>query len=292
MDLERFDRQLLLFGREGQEKIAATRVAIVGNGGTGSHAAQQLGYFGVRDFGLIDADIATKSSLNRLVGATPEDVEAKRPKVLIARRTILAVEPEAHVTPVVDTFLSDAGAAVLAQSDMIFSCVDRDGARLLLAEFACAYDKPLFDLATDTHRDGGRVSFGGRLMVRRNGEGCPYCLDLLDPEAVRRDLSSPERRAEEDAMYGVRRDALGERGPSVVSLNGIIASLAVTEFLVLVTGMARPLKRLLRYDGLRGIVLESKDAPRPDCPYCSQTGKGDAVDWHRHIRAGLGGWVR
>jgi hypothetical protein len=61
---------------------------------------------------------------------------------------------------------------------------------------------------------------------------------------------------------------------------------------VFVSGIVRPPKRLLRYDGLRGIVLESKDAPRPGCPYCTHTGKGDAVDWHRHIRAGLGRWVR
>jgi len=48
----------------------------------------------------------------------------------------------------------------------------------------------------------------------------------------------------------------------------------------------------MQHDGSRGIVIEPKDAPKPDCPYCSQTGAGDAVDWQRHIRAGLGRWVR
>src|SRR5712692_7148972 len=119
MDAERFDRQLLLFGCKGQEKIAGTRAVIVGNGGTGMHVAQQLGYIGVRAYGLIDADIVTKSSLNRLVGATPEDVAAKRPKVLVAERMIRAVEPDARITPVFDSFLSDAGAATLAQGDVI-----------------------------------------------------------------------------------------------------------------------------------------------------------------------------
>jgi hypothetical protein len=136
------------------------------------------------------------------------------------------------------------------------------------------------------------VTFGGRLMVRTGGDACLYCMDLLDRDAVRRDLSSPERREEEDKMYGVRRDALGETGPSVVSLNGILVSLAVTEFMVWKTGVPRLPKRLLRYDGVRGIVNEPKDPPRPDCPYCTQAGDGDRVDWHRHIRAGLGRWVR
>jgi molybdopterin/thiamine biosynthesis adenylyltransferase len=246
----------------------------------------------VRSFAFIDGDVATKSSHNRLIGMTPEDVAAKTPKVRIAERMIRGIEPEAEVTTVEDTFLSDAGAAALAGAQVIFGCMDRDGARLLLTEYACAYDRPYFDLATDTDKDGERVIFGGRLMVRTTGKACPYCLDLLDPEAVRNDLSSPERRDEEDAMYGVSRDTLGDRGPSVVSLNGILASLAVTEFMVFVTGVARAPKQLLRYDGVRGIVNEPKDPPRLGCPYCAQTGKGDAVDWRRYLRAGLGRWVR
>jgi len=292
MDLERFDRQLLLFGQAGQEKIADTRVVISGLGGTGSHTAQQLTFLGVRKFGLIDADHATKSSRNRLIGMRPFDVEAKTPKVVIAERMIREIEPEADITIVNDTFLSEAGAAELARRSTIFGCMDRDGARLLLNEFACAYNRPYFDIATDTDKDGGRVTFGGRLMVRTGGDACLYCMDLLDRQAVRRDLASPERRDEEDAMYGVRRDVLGDRGPSVVALNGILASIAVTEFMVFVTGVPRAPKRLLRYDGARGIVNEPRDQPQSDCPYCTQAGTGDAEDWARHIRAGLGRWVR
>jgi molybdopterin-synthase adenylyltransferase len=292
MDQERFDRQLLLFGQAGQEKIADTYVTIAGLGGTGSHIAQQLTFLGVRKFGLIDTDHATKSSRNRLIGMRPSDVAAKTPKVVIADRMIREIEPDADITIVNDTFLSQAGAAELARAKVIFGCMDRDGARLLLNEFACAYNRPYFDIATDTDKDGDRLTFGGRLMVRTGGDACLYCMDLLNARAVRRDLSSPERRDEEDAMYGIRRDALGERGPSVVALNGILASIAVTEFMVFVTGVPRAPKRLLRYDGSRGIVNEPRDPPRPDCPYCARVGTSDAVDWLRHIRAGLGRWVR
>jgi molybdopterin-synthase adenylyltransferase len=293
MDLERFDRQLLLFGEAGQKEIADTYVTIVGNGGTGSHIVQQLAFLGVRKFGLIDADHATKSSRNRLVGMRPSDIAAKTPKVVIAKRMIAEIDPEADVTDLHDTFLSDDGAAQLAKASVIFGCMDRDGARLLLNEFACAYDVPYFDLATDTEKTHeGRAIFGGRLMVRTGADACPFCMDLLDPEAVRHDLTSPERRDEEDAMYGVRRDALAEWGPSVVALNGVLASLAVVEFMLYITGVSRQPKRLLRYDRTRGIVVEPKDPPKPNCPYCTQTGVGDAVDWHRHVRAGLGRWVR
>ena len=246
----------------------------------------------MRTFNLIDADHTTKSSRNRLIGMRSADVAARTPKVVIAQRMIREIEPDAEITIVPDTFLSDAGATELAKASVIFGCVDRDGARLLLNEFACAYGIPYFDVATDTAKDAGRVTFGGRLMVRTNPDACLYCLDLLDREAVKHDLTSPERREEEDAMYGVRREQLGDRGPSVVALNGTLASIAVTEFMVFVTGVPRAPKRLLRYDGNRGMVIEPKDPPKPGCPYCAQTGSGEAVDWRRHIRAGLGRWVR
>jgi molybdopterin/thiamine biosynthesis adenylyltransferase len=292
MDLDRFDRQLRLFGCEGQARIADTYAAVVGCGGTGSHVVQQLAFLGVRMFGLIDADHATRTSRNRLIGMVPEDVTRQTAKVAIAARTIRQIEPDTTITEVHDSFVSEAGERELAKATVIFGCVDRDGARLLLNEYACAYDKPYFDLATDTEGTGGQVRFGGRVTVRTNRHGCLYCTDALDKEAVRRDLTTPERREEEAQMYGLRRDALNETGPSVVMLNGVIASLAVTEFMVFTTGVPRPPKRSLRYDGTRGIVNEPRDTPAADCLYCTQTGRNDRVDWQRHIRAGLGRWVR
>lgn len=292
MDSERFDRQLRLFGRAGQDRIAQSIVTIVGNGGTGSHAAQQLAFLGVRKFGLIDADHATPSSRNRLIGMQQHDTAEQTPKVRILERLIRTIEPEAEITKVDDSFVSAAGEAELERATAIFGCVDRDGARLLLNEYACAYDKPLFDIATDTEGEGDRVTFGGRVMVRTSRDACLYCMDLLDRQAVRRDLSSPEDRKNEDKMYGIERTALGDAGPSVVSLNAILVSLAVTEFMLHTTQMLRPAKRLLRYDGVRGIVLEPKDSPIEDCPYCPHTGTGDQADWQRHVRAGLGVWVR
>ena len=55
-----------------------------------------------------------------------------------------------------------------------------------------------------------------------------------------RDSMSPEQRAVRDRIYGVKRGALGETGPMVVSINGVVASLAVTEFVVLLTRCANP----------------------------------------------------
>src|SRR5438270_12650124 len=90
----RYSRNIALFGSEGQQRIAATRVAIVGLGGLGSHVAQQLAYLGVVRYGLIDGDVVTESSLNRVVGAVPRDVLAMTPKVQSARRLIKSIQPD------------------------------------------------------------------------------------------------------------------------------------------------------------------------------------------------------
>src|SRR4051812_46946121 len=65
----RFDRQIALFGEEGQAKVAAATVAVVGVGGLGSHLVQQLALLGVRQFALIDCEELADTNRNRYVTA-------------------------------------------------------------------------------------------------------------------------------------------------------------------------------------------------------------------------------
>lgn len=87
MSENRFDRNERLFGAEGQKRIRSTSLVVVGCGGLGSIFVEQAAYMGFRSFGLIDRDLVTGSSMNRLVGAIPSDVD-RRSKVAVARRTI------------------------------------------------------------------------------------------------------------------------------------------------------------------------------------------------------------
>jgi hypothetical protein len=99
-------------------------------------------------------------------------------------------------------------------------------------------------------------------------ERCPFCMDLLNQDAMRRDSLPPEARADYDRIYGISKAHLAGGGPSVVSINGVVASLAVTELMVGVTGL-RPPQPLLTYRADRGVVRASMDKPAPGCPYCS-----------------------
>ena len=92
---ERFARHMAFFGADGQRRISASRVAIVGLGGLGSHLAQQLAYLGVGSYVLIDADTVATSNLNRLIGATAADTGSG--KVDLAARMISGIQPGAEV---------------------------------------------------------------------------------------------------------------------------------------------------------------------------------------------------
>lgn len=149
----------------------------------------------------------------------------------------------------------------------IFGCVDHDGPRLILTEFAAAYDKPLIDIGTEIFPSTADhpFDFGGRVVVALPGDYCLFCADQIDRELAKADLES----AEVSALRKKHGYGLGDDGPapSVCSLNGIVANLAMTEFICLVTGL-RPPARKLSYRGLRGVVVSSEDRGSADCYTC------------------------
>jgi molybdopterin/thiamine biosynthesis adenylyltransferase len=267
VDEQRFSRQIALFGVNGQNKIAAAKVGVVGLGGLGSHLGEQLAYLGVRDFALIDHDIVTPSSLNRVIGAVPGDVDVM-PKVEVTARLIKSIEPEATVVAEQIRVEDEAVAELLADRTVVFGGLDSDLARLSLTELSTRLRLPYFDLASDTGEDEGEPTFGGR-VVFADGTRCLHCLGLLDQDEIRRDFLDPDARRAHDDTYGIDRDELGETGPAVVSVNGVVASLAVTEFMVWITGLRDPEPQLVYY-GERRLIRRVTDAGATDCPYCSQ----------------------
>lgn len=287
MKNERFNRNEGFFGREGQERIAASRVAVVGIGGLGTHIVQQLALLGVGHLALIDDEELDVTNRNRYVGARYDDPIPGTPKVDIGERIIQAIDLDIRVDKVSDSLVSESAFNAVIDADHVFGCLDNEGSRLILTELCAAYSRPYFDIASDIPPDNV-LDYGGRVCVAWDGNGCLVCLNVLDIAEAQIDLLNPDARRNRDAIYGIKRELLGESGPSVVSINGVIASLAVTEFMVAVTGI-RPPQRILNYYGQRAVVTVSKDAPGPDCYYCKGLrGRGDAVDVQRYIRNDVG----
>lgn len=284
---DRYDRQVRLFGAEGQARLEALQVAIVGMGGLGSHAAQQLAYLGIHRFALIDHDRVSRSNLNRLIGANEDDARERRYKVEIAEQMVQRIQPEAAIKIVREPFITEAGFAALHAADVVVGCMDSDASRLILNEFCQAYELPYLDVATDIE-PGTPPSYGGRILYSVGGEMCVYCKDLLDPDAIQEALTTHEQRRDAEQIYGVPHAALGGTGPAVVSLNGILASVAVTELLLDVVGL-RPANRHLEYMGSMGRLVVNREPSSPDCYYCKGVRSArEGADVERYVREGWG----
>jgi len=287
----RFERQMRLFGEAGQARIGTARVVVVGDGGLGTHVVQQLCLLGVKRLGLVDAQGVKRSSRNRYVGLRYDDLIPGTLKVDVCERVAHAIDPAIEVEKVADTLVSEKAFAAVIRADYVFGCFDNEGTRVILTELCAAYAKPYFDLASDV-MPGERPHYGGRVCVAWDGNGCLACMGVLDLQEARAQLAGPEAREDEETIYGVNRKLLGETGPSVVSINGAVASIAVTEFMAAVTGMRRPF-RLLNYYAHLGRMTSSGDEPAPDCYYCKEIrGMREGAEVERYIAAGVGAWLR
>ena len=91
---ERYDRNVLFFGRAGQLKLAAATVAVVGVGGIGTHVVQQLSLLGVGNIVLIDSEELDKTNLNRYVGVRRSDPIPGTLKVAVGDRLVQETNPE------------------------------------------------------------------------------------------------------------------------------------------------------------------------------------------------------
>jgi molybdopterin/thiamine biosynthesis adenylyltransferase len=259
---EQFDRQIRAFGAQGQEQIRATRVGIVGLGGTGSLIAQSLAHLGVERFVLIDRDKIEVTNLNRTVGSGPHDVGAA--KVEVAERLIGHINPAAQVQAVVADIVDSDCARLLLGVDVIFSCTDSHASRHLINQLAHQYVIPAIDMGVAIHaRPDEGVQFAGHVKALAPGLSCLWCLNTLDPQEVRRELMNAEQRAADPYFSG---DA-GVPQPAVISVNSTVTSLAVTMFLSMVAGLDAP-ARYLVYDGNRQRVAAVLTEPMANCNFC------------------------
>ncbi len=213
-----FSRQSFL-GPGSEEILAGLRVAIVGSSGGGSHLGQQLAHVGVGHYRLIDPQKIDASNLNRIVGATQEDVDQARSKVQISRRTILGIRPWAEVITAEKNWQEVPD--LLKDAHVLFGCVDGYRQRDYLESAARRYDIPYIDIGMDvTEVSKSYYAVSGQMIMTRPGEPCMRCLGFL----------TTDRLAREEDQYG---DA--GINPQVVWTNGTLASLAVGAMIQSVT---------------------------------------------------------
>ena len=175
IDKNRYDRQIRVpqLGLVGQEKLATTRVLIVGCGALGTYAAEQLVRTGVGELILIDPDTVELSNLQRQTLFTTTDAEAGRAKVDAAKEALLAINPEVQITARQESFdqvLFDNFEAL----DLVLDCTDNFLARELINDFCLYHDLPfIFASAAGT---------SGQVMALNPRSG--PCLSCIFPDLV------------------------------------------------------------------------------------------------------------
>lgn len=241
-EIVRYSRQIILpeVGGEGQLRLRASSVLIVGLGALGSPAAYYLAAAGVGRLGLADGDEVDLSNLQRQILHATADVG--RPKVDSARRKLAALNPEIRIDVervFVDT---DNAAGVIAGYDVVVSAVDNVPARYALNDACVSGGVPLVDAAI--------VGFRAILMTILPGRG--PCYRCLFPEPP------PAGAVPTCAEAGV-----------IGALAGVLGALQALETIKLLLGRGNPyVGRVLQFDGLTGRFREAPWPRDPGCPVC------------------------
>jgi len=282
-----FHRQSLAFGEALTQDLSTLRVGVVGCGGTGSAVAMLLPKMGVRLIALFDRDVVEESNLNRVHGATREDAEAKRPKVVAVARSLselgLGVQVKSYQSWIADRDCRDA----LKSCDIIFGCTDDHAGRLLLNRFAYYYLAPVFDLGLAIEVSPTEPpeikALDGRVTVLAPSHTCLLCREVINPvvardEALKRNAPAEyERRKAEAYVLGE-----GNPSPAVVLFTTDVAIMAIEELVHRLQGFrgenGATAQRVRKFH----LMTDRKQAAdsKPHCPICGTAdcwGKGDIV---------------
>lgn len=273
----RHERQVPLIGADTQAVLPKVSIVVVGLGGLGSFASLELAHLGVGKLILIDPDSVETTNLNRLLGARVSDVG--RQKVDVFRELIKEISPTTTVTALAASVLEPAAIHEAKGADIILGCVDNHGARLVLNHVAVRYIIPLIDAGTGARVTEGATpsQLGGQVQIVGPGLGCLECHGFIDPQRAAFDLATPEMQAYERAHgYGTEDPA-----PSVIFLNGVVASMQVAEAIRILSPTLQtrlPFQTMVIYDALARKSFAATSRPSFECVTCGADGVTGVAD--------------
>lgn len=247
-DRERYGRHLLIpeVGEEGQQKLLASKVLIIGAGGLGSPVALYLAAAGVGTLGIIDDDVVDRSNLQRQILHT--DMRVGQPKTDSAKATLSALNPGIEIRTLQKRLTEDNVVEIFGQYQVIVDGSDNFQTRYLVND-ACV-KLGLANVHGSIYRFEGQVSVFWPACPTGPGP-CYRCLFPAAP---------PPELAPSCAEAGV----LGV-------LPGVIGTLEAVETIKLLLGIGDPLVgRLLIYDALRANFMELRQQPDPNCACCAK----------------------
>ncbi len=241
----RYSRHLLIpeVGLEGQRKLKAASVLLVGTGGLGSPIALYLAAAGVGRIGLVDYDVVDSSNLQRQVIHTTSRLDTL--KVESARCQMLDLNPYIQVETYNEIFNAQNAGQIASSYDILVDGSDNFPTRYLLNDLAVFTGKPYIY--------GSIFRFEGQVSVFDARRG--PCYRCLFPEPPPPGLVPS---CAEGGVFGV--------------LPGTIGTLQATEVIKLILGIGEPMiGKLLLYDALDTSVQVVKLRKNPACKVCGES---------------------
>jgi molybdopterin/thiamine biosynthesis adenylyltransferase len=243
---DRYSRQVLFrgIGAEGQCKLCAARIAIVGCGATGSALVSLLARAGVGALRIIDRDYVEPSNLQRQMLFDESDAAESLPKAIAAARKISAFNSEIAVEPRVADLTPSTVGDLLAEAQIVLDGTDNFETRYLINDFAVKNGLPWIYTAAV-------ASYGVTLNVLPGKTACLACI-FPDP---------PHGIVETCETSWILNSAVN-----------LAASIAATEAIKLLVGTEDRLRRtLLSFDVWSNQRTEiAAGTPHPGCRACGQ----------------------
>lgn len=242
-EMLRYNRQIVLrgFDFDGQEKLKASRVLVVGLGGLGCAAAPYLASAGVGHLTLLDFDTVSLSNLQRQI--LHSDAKIGVAKVASAQQQLAAINPHCQLEAI-DAQLDDAQlSALIARHDAVVDCTDNVTTREQINRLCFQHKVPLIS--------GAAIRMEGQLSVFtwQPGEPCYRCISRLFGDQV---LSCVEA---------------GVMAPLV----GIVGAMQAMETLKVLTGFGTPASaKLLMYDAMSAEFRSMNVAQDTHCEVCGK----------------------
>ena len=222
--LLRYSRHILLdeIGIEGQEKLLASHVLIIGAGGLGSPVALYLGAAGVGRITLVDHDRVDATNLQRQIAHTLERIGEFKVESVV--QAIAALNPDVKVIPVTELADDSLLERLVGEVDLVLDCTDNFATRHAINRACVTHAKPLVS--------GAAIRFDGQVTVYDPRSAASPCYACIFPES--------------DLLEETRCAAMGVFAPLV----GIVGTVQAAEALKLLCGIGQALTgRLLMLDG-------------------------------------------
>lgn len=252
-EIRRYSRHLIMpeVGIEGQKKLKAASVLMIGAGGLGSPLGLYLAAAGIGRLGIVDFDVVDVTNLQRQLLHTTKDIG--RSKLESARERLQAINPHVQIETYETRLTSENALEILRDYDVIVDGTDNFPTRYLVNDACVLLGKP--NVYGSIFRFDGQVSvFCAKGASAPGGDAvkqgpCYRCLYPAPP---------PPGLVPSCAEGGV----LGV-------LPGIIGSLQALETIKLIIGQGETLVgRLILFDALKLKFRELKLQKNPECPIC------------------------